>query len=135
MPLLKDMSIRNKLLAAFGTITLLTGIVGFIAVSINSDIRTDISQVRLAAIENAEAVSTMAESLLELKLYDQELMTEKHRATISSESPNFSKITQDIAETTNEFEGALALSRKITLQDIESVSYTHLCLLYTSRCV
>jgi PAS domain S-box-containing protein len=119
MPLLKDMSIRNKLLAAFGTITLLTGIVGFIAVSINSDIRTDISQVRLAAIENAEAVSTMAESLLELKLYDQELMTEKHRATISSESPNFSKITQDIAETTNEFEGALALSRKITLQDIE----------------
>jgi PAS domain S-box-containing protein len=119
MPLLRDLSIRNKLLLAFGTITLLIGIVGFIAVSINSEIRTDISQIRQAAIENAEAVSTMAESLLELKLYDQELTTERHRATIASESPDFSKIAQDIAETTNEFEGAIALSRKITLQDIE----------------
>jgi PAS domain S-box-containing protein len=119
MPLLRDISIRTKLLLAFGTITLLTGTVGFIAVTINSDIRTDISQVRLAAIENAEAVSTMAESLLELRLYDQELIAEKHRATIASEPPDFSKIAQDIAETTNEFEGALALSHKITLQDIE----------------
>jgi PAS domain S-box-containing protein len=113
------MSIRNKLLAAFGTITLLTGIVGFIAVSINSQIRTDISQIRLAAIENAEAVSTMVESLLELRLYSQELVTEKHWATIASEPPNFSKIVQKIDETTKEFEGAVALSRKITEQDIE----------------
>ena len=113
MPLLRDLSIRTKLLAAFGTITLLTGIVGFIAVSINSQIRTDISQIRQAAIENAEAVSTMAESLLELKLYDQELMTERHRATIASESPDFSKIAQNIAETTKEFEEAIALFLRI----------------------
>jgi PAS domain S-box-containing protein len=119
MPLLRDLSIRSKLLAAFGTITVLTGIVGFIAVTINSEIRTDISQIRQAAIDNAEAVSTMAESLLELKLYDQELTTETHRALLASESPNYSKIAQDIAETTNEFEGAVALSRKITEQDAE----------------
>ncbi len=119
MPLIRDMSIRTKLLLAFGTITLLTGIVGVIAAGINSGIRTDISQIRQAAIENAEAVSTMAESLLELKLYDQELTTERHRAIIASESPNISKIAQDISQTTDEFEGAVALSRKIAQQQIE----------------
>jgi PAS domain S-box-containing protein len=119
MLLLRDISIRSKLLLAFGAITLLTGVVGFIAASINSDIRTDISQIRQAAIENAEAVSTMAESLLELKLFDQELVTERHRSTTTSESPNVSKIARDIAETTKEFEEAVAVSRKITEQDIE----------------
>jgi len=119
MPLLRNISIRNKLLLAFAVITLLAGIVGFIAVNINSQIRTDISQIRQGSIENAEAVSTMAESLLKLRLYSQELLTEQHRATIASESPHFSKMAQEIGETSREFEEAVALSRKITQQDIE----------------
>ena len=96
-------STRGKLLLASSAIVLLSGTVGFVALTINSEIKSDISQIRQAAIEKAEWVSTMAESLLALK----------------AESPDLAKFTQAAAETIKRFEGGLAACRNDTLRSIE----------------
>jgi len=118
MSLLTHLSIRHKLLIAFGSIALLTAVVGFMAVTINSEIATDISQIREAAVEKAEAVSAMAESLLELKLYTEESLIGQ-QATTALGTPNSSKTAQGIADTIHEFEEALALTRKDAFLAIE----------------
>ncbi len=78
-PFLRNVSIRSKLLLAFAVIVLLSGGVAVLALSINLEIRTDISQIKEAATDRAEAVSTMAESLLALQLHRQELISERMR--------------------------------------------------------
>jgi signal transduction histidine kinase/DNA-binding response OmpR family regulator len=116
------MAIRGKLLLASGAIVLLSGIVGFVALTINSAIRIDISQIR-QDIQKPEGVAAMAESLLALKLHRQELLAEKYRAIHNSaqapESPDLAKITQAVAETIKQFEGGLAACRNCALRSLE----------------
>jgi hypothetical protein len=48
------MALRWKLILAFSTIILLSGTVAFVALTINSDIRVDIAQIRRATMQKAE---------------------------------------------------------------------------------
>src|ERR1700730_9640110 len=122
MRLFRNMAIRGKLLLASGAIVLLSGIVGFVALTINSAIRIDISQIR-QDIAKPEGVAVMAESLLTLKLHRQELLAEKHRAIHNSaqapESPDLAKITQAVAETIKQFEGGLAACHNRARRSLE----------------
>ncbi len=97
MSLLSNLSIRNKLLLAFGTMALLAVVVGLMAVTINSQIRIDVFQIRQAAIEKAGAVNAMAESLLELKLYTEESLT-RHQTITATGTPGSAKAAQGIAD-------------------------------------
>ena len=98
MAFLRDLSIRRKLLLTFGIIILLSAAVGFTALTLNAGIRTNVSQIRQAALENSEGVNLMAESLLTLSLHPQ------------------AGAAADVAA---QFERGLALCRKDTAQHLK----------------
>ena len=79
MPSLKHTSIRTKVLWAFAALVLFTAGVGLFALRVNFGISVDIRQIEQAANMKAEEVSTMEESLLALKLSEQELAASKYR--------------------------------------------------------
>jgi len=118
------MSIRKKLLLAFGTIVLLSTMIGLVAFAINSDIKSDISQIRKAALHKAEGVSVMAESIRELQEYRQELLAEKYRAKSgiiqSDDSATITKVSRIMADTFKEFEDqGVSVCRQDATQDLE----------------
>lgn len=62
------MSIRNKLLLAFGILGLLAGVIGFLAVEINSAIAHDVAQISHASIDEARAANGMSEALYDIEI-------------------------------------------------------------------
>src|SRR5690349_133508 len=62
------MSIRKKLLTAFGIIGLFAGIIGFMAIKINASIGLDIAQISHASINEAKAADGMSEALHDLEI-------------------------------------------------------------------
>jgi len=78
--LFRQLSIGRKLSLAFGVKAVLTMTVCITAIAINSDIKVQVQEINRAAIDTAEGVSSMAESLRELSWHRADWLLNKDRA-------------------------------------------------------
>jgi len=104
-------------------IVLLSAGVALLAFIINLEINADISQIRQAATDQAEAVSTMAESLLALQMHRQELIAERLQAGRegSAMTPREAEIAKSAESSMQQFEkDGLGEARKQTLELISA---------------
>jgi PAS domain S-box-containing protein len=111
------MMIRHKLLVAFCGVGLLTGAASFIALTINSSIKEDISQISHGSIEKPRAAADMAESLMSLRLRAQELLTERqitNGATTRARETLDQEAVEAVTKAAAGFEAGVAACRKIT---------------------
>ncbi len=115
-----SMSISRRLILSFGIIVVLSWAIGLFAWTINAGIRTDLSQIRHAALEKAEDISTMAEALLALKWHREELLL-----ALRAKAPDTSAVARAISTAEAQFEEGLAGCRRDTDQAIVAASREH----------
>ncbi len=108
------LSIRRKLTWTFGIKALMTSAVCLTAIFINSSVKVQVQQINKAAVDKAEGVSSMAESLRELRWHRADwLLNESRLAKASTHAAALArvpKIAQAIRDTLDVFEkqGVLA---------------------------
>ena len=120
LTLFRRASIRRKLMLMLGIKALVPIAVCFTAIIINSNIKIQVEQINKSAIDKAEGVSSMAESLRDLRWHRAEWLLNEARLNgapaDAASTARAAKIAKNIRDTLDVFENQGILACRDTVQ-------------------